>query len=100
MQARIVVTLAGLSGFYMLYRLDSWEWYLDFDYWWVHAMTLLWLFFAFVLFVAEPMFLHAWFIRQAKAKPEQAFALAARFHQIMTLLSLIVIAAAIYGVHG
>ena len=98
--AKIVVTLAGLSGFYMLYRLDGWEWYGNSDFWWVHAMTLLWLIFTFVLFVAEPMFLHAWFIRQAEATPERALALATRFHQIMTLLSLIVIAAAIYGVHG
>ena len=63
-------------------------------------MTLLWLIFTFVIFVAEPLFLHAWFIRQAEATPERALALATRFHQIMTLLSLIVIAAAIYGVHG
>lgn len=98
--AKFVVTLTGLSGFYMLYRLDGWEWYGNSDFWWVHAMTLLWLIFTFVLFVAEPMFLHAWFIRQAEATPERALALATRFHQIMTLLSLIVIAAAIYGVHG
>ena len=98
--AKIVVTLAGLSGFYMLYRLDGWQWYGNSDFWWVHAMTLLWLIFTFVLFVAEPMFLHAWFIRQAEVTPERALALATRFHQIMTLLSLIVIAAAIYGVHG
>jgi len=48
-----VVTLAGLSGFYMIFRLDGWGWYQDADYWWVHAMTLLWLIFTFVLFVAE-----------------------------------------------
>ncbi len=98
--AKIVVTLAGVSGFYMLYQLDGWERYGNPDYWWVHAMTLLWLIFTFVLFVAEPMFLHAWFIRQAEASPERALAFAARFHQVLTLLSLIVIAAAIYGVHG
>ncbi len=98
--AKIVVTLAGLSGFYMLYRLHGWEWYGLIDYWWVHAMTILWLIFTFVLFVAEPLFLHSWFIRKAQASPEQALALATRFHQVMTLLSLFVIAAAIFGVHG
>ncbi len=98
--ARIVVTLAGLSGFYMLYQLDGWDWYQSADYWWVHAMTVLWLIFTFVLFVAEPLFLHAWFIRQAEAAPERTLAIACRFHQVMTLLSLITIAAAIYGVHG
>jgi len=98
--AKIVVTLAGLSGFYMVYRLDAWERYLDPGYWWVHAMTLLWLIFTFVLFVAEPLFLHAWFVRRAAKSPEQTMALASRFHLIMTLLSLITIAAAMYGVHG
>ena len=98
--ARIVVTLAGLSGFYMLYQLDGWNWYQSADYWWVHAMTILWLIFTFVLFVAEPFFLHAWFIREAEAAPERTLAIACRFHQVMTLLSLIAIAAAIYGVHG
>ncbi len=98
--ARIVVTLAGLSGFYMLYQLDSWVWYQSADYWWLHAMTVLWLIFTFVLFVAEPFFLHAWFFRQAEVAPERTLAIACRFHQVMTLLSLITIAAAIYGVHG
>jgi uncharacterized membrane protein len=98
--ARIVVTLAGLSGFYMLYRLDGWEWFQNTDYWWVHAMTLLWLVFTFVLFVAEPLFLHAWFIRRAEAAPEQTLALATRFHQVMTILSLITVVTTIYGVHG
>ena len=98
--AKVVVTLAGLSGFYMISRLDGWEWYGDADYWWVHAMTFLWLIFTFVLFVAEPWFLHAWFIRQAEVAPERTIAYVTRFHQIMTLLSLIVVAAAIFGVHG
>ena len=98
--AKVVVTLAGLSGFYMISRLDGWEWYGDADYWWLHAMSLLWLIFTFVLFVAEPWFLHAWFIRQAEVAPERTIAYATRFHQIMTLLSLIVVAAAIFGVHG
>lgn len=98
--AKIVVTLAGLSGFYMLYRLEGWGRYLDTSFWWLHAMTFLWLIFTFVLFVAEPLFLHAWFIRRAALSPKQTLALANRFHQIMTMLSLITIVAAIYGVHG
>ena len=98
--AKIAVTLAGLSGFYMLYRLDGWTWYRDADHWWVHAMTLLWLTFSFDLFVAEPLFLHAWFVRRAADEPTRMLSLANRFHQIMTMLSLITIAAAIYGVHG
>lgn len=98
--ARIVVTVAGLYGFYMLYKLDGWDWYQSIDYWWVHAMTILWMIFTFFLFVAEPLFLHAWFIRQAEAAPERTLRIARRFHQVMTLLSFLTIAAAIFGVHG
>ncbi len=98
--AKVVVILAGLSGFYMLYRLDGWERYLDTNFWWVHLMTFLWLIFTLVLFVAEPLFLHAWFMRRAAIAPQQTLVLASRFHKIMTVLSLITIVAAIYGVHG
>jgi uncharacterized membrane protein len=98
--AKIVVTLAGLSGFYMVHQLDGWQWFTDVDFWWVYAMSLLWLIFTFVLFIAEPLFLHAWFSRQAALNPDRAITIAIRFHQLMALLSFFVIAAAIFGVHG
>ena len=44
-QARITTLLTGLSGFYMLYAIDGWDRYLDYRFWWVHAMTLVWIFF-------------------------------------------------------
>ncbi len=91
---------AGLSGFYMIHQLDAWDRYASVAYWWVHAMSLLWLIFAVVLFVAEPLFLHAWFVRQAESNPEKAFKMIYRFHQIITLLSLLVVAVAIVGVHA
>jgi uncharacterized membrane protein len=97
--ARIVVTTAGVSGFYLLYRLDGWDWYQYASYWWLHAMTALWLVFSLVLFVAEPLFLHAWFIRKAEKAPIKTMSIARRFHQVLTLLGFITIAGAIYGVH-
>jgi len=98
--AKIVVTLAGASGFYMLHKLDGWAWYGEPSQWWVFAMTALWLLFTIVLFVLEPLFLHAWFMRQAAEDPARTLAWARRFHLILTLLSLTTIAGAIYGVHG
>ena len=50
-QAKITTLLTGLSGFYMLYVLDAWDRYLDFKYWWLHAMTLIWVLFTLILFV-------------------------------------------------
>src|SRR5689334_20078569 len=44
-QARITVTLAGVSGFYMAWRLDLWDRFRSADFWWMHAMVLTWLVF-------------------------------------------------------
>ena len=38
-QARVTTVLAGLSGFYMLVRLDLWDHFLSLEYWWMHAMV-------------------------------------------------------------
>ena len=42
-QARWTTTLAGLTGFYMLVRLDLWDRFLSVAYWWMHAMVGVWL---------------------------------------------------------
>lgn len=99
-QAKISVTLAGLTGFYMTERLDAWGRFLDPGYWWMHAMALVWALFTFVLFVAEPLFLHQWFHRSAEADPTKTFAMIGRFHYVLLTASLIVIGAAVLGAHG
>jgi uncharacterized membrane protein len=53
-QARGTVLLVGLSGFYMVWRLDLWDRFRTISFWWMHAMLCLWLLFAFILFIAEP----------------------------------------------
>ena len=67
--AKFLTLLAGASGFYILYLLDGWDRYASLEFWWIHAMTLIWLLFTLVLFVLEPWFLHAWFKRRAAAAP-------------------------------
>ncbi len=98
--AKVTTLLAGASGFYMLHLLDGWGRYAALEFWWVHAMTLIWLLFTLVLFVLEPWFLHAWFKRRAAQAPEQTFARVARLHQILLAASLITVAGAVIGVHG
>ena len=51
-QARSAVILVGLTGFYMVARLDLWDRFRGLTFWWMHAMACLWLIFAFVLFTA------------------------------------------------
>lgn len=99
-QAKISVTLAGLSGFYMAYRMDAWGRFAEAQFWWMHAMVLIWAVFTFVLFVAEPLFLHAWFRRRAERDPEGAIALVLGGHRVLLLASALTIAGAVLGAHG
>ena len=53
-QARVTTALTGLSGLYMVVRLDLWDRFLSVEYWWMHAMVAVWLLFTLILFVAGP----------------------------------------------
>jgi uncharacterized membrane protein len=99
-QARISVTVAGLTGFYMAYRLDAWDRFLDPGYWWMHAMVLLWAFFTIMLFIAEPLFLHARFSQQAARDPDRALTMVQRAHNVLWTLAAITVGAAVLGAHG
>ena len=99
-QARWTVSLAGLSGFYLTYRLDAWHRFVELRYWWMHAMLTVWLLFTAMLFVLEPRFLHRWFEMHAQRAPERIFALIQRLHWFLLAVSLITVAAAVAGSHG
>lgn len=98
-QAKISVSLAGLSGLYMIHGLDLWYRFADPRFWWMHAMVLIWLLFTFILFVGEPLFLHAWFHRRAERDPAGTFALVLRAHVVLLTLSAVTIAGAVAGAH-
>lgn len=100
LQAKVTTLLTGLSGFYMLYFLHAWHRYTEPSFWWVHAMTLVWLVFTLVLFVLEPLFLQRMFKQHAKRDPAGTFALVHRLHWLLLVLSLLTIAAAVAGSHG
>ncbi|CAN1721651.1 Copper resistance protein D domain-containing protein [Hyphomicrobium sp. 1Nfss2.1] len=96
-QARIWVALAGVSGFWMVYRADLWSRYADPRFWWMHAMLLVWLLFATMLFVVEPLFLHR---RMASSPGPADFRRMEWVHTLLLLLSLIALVGAIGGSHG
>jgi uncharacterized membrane protein len=98
--ARFSVTLAGLSGFYMTFRIDGWYRFADPQFWWMPAMVLVWALFTFVLFVAEPAFLHAWFRRRAQRDQAGTFALLQLAHWVLLALSAVTLAGAALGAHG
>ena len=99
-QARVTTVLTGVSGFYMVVRLDLWDRFLLVAFWWMNAMVAVWLLFTLVLFVAEPLFLHRWLSVRANSRPESTFALVERLHWILLVLSLITLIGAVLGSHG
>ena len=99
-QARITTLVAGASGLYMVYRLDVWSRFASIDYWWMHAMVGVWLLFTLMLFVAEPLFLHRWFLARAAVAPAATFRLVQRLHWLLLSLSLIAVLGAVAGSHG
>lgn len=99
-QAKITTFITGLTGFYMVYRLDAWDRYFNANYWWLHAMTIVWLIFTLVLFVLEPLVLHKLFKKFAEKNPEKTFKIMHRAHWVLLTLSLITIAGAVAGSHG
>ena len=99
-QARVTTLVAGATGFYMLDRLDLWPGLFARQTWWLGAMALLWLIFTLLLFVAEPLFLDAWFEKGARTAPERTFAIIQSLHVFLLALSLVTVFGAVAGSHG
>lgn len=99
-QARVSVTVAGQTGFYMTDRLYAWDRFADPAFWWMHAMVFVWALFSFILFVAEPLFLHEWFRHRNRRDPVGSFALVQRAHWLLLILAAITVFAAVLGAHG
>ncbi|MGB1294941.1 MAG: hypothetical protein ACPG6V_05635 [Flavobacteriales bacterium] len=99
-QAKVTTLLTGISGFYMVYELDAWDRYLQPQFWWMHAMTMVWFIFTLVLFVFEPLILHRVFKEYADKNPDRTFKIMHRAHWILLSLSLITIFGAVAGSHG
>lgn len=99
-QARGTTLLVGATGFYIAHVWDLWGRFHDVHFWWMHAMVAIWLLFSIMLFIAEPLFLHRWFLESAKRQPEVTFQRIERLHRVLLAVSLITVAAAVVGSHG
>ena len=100
LQARVTTLITGLSGLYLVHTLGLWQRFAHIEFWWMHAMVLVWALFTLVLFVLEPLFLHRWFIERARHRPESTFRLVACLHWVLLGLSLVTVAGAVAGSHG
>jgi putative copper export protein len=99
-QARVSTLFAGLSGFYMLDSYQLWGRVADPRFWWLDAMIGLWAIFTAMLFVAEPLFLHAWFNARARRDPDGAFRMVLRGHRVLSLVAVVTVLCAVGGAHG
>jgi uncharacterized membrane protein len=99
-QARFSILLAGLSGFYMLSKLQAWPWLVDPAFWWLTLMVAVWTIFALMVFVLEPLIIHRLFHDYAMRNKEQAFSLAIRLHAVALATSCIAIIAGVLGAQG
>jgi uncharacterized membrane protein len=97
-QARLWVALAGLSGLWMAYRADLWRRFGEISFWWMHAMVLVWLLFALMLFVIEPLALHR--RMQTSTTPARDFDRLVVGHRVLLALSVIALVGAVGGSHG
>ena len=99
-QARISVALTGISGIYMLWRLDAWDRFELPSFWWLHLMVALWILFALMLFVFEPLGIDRLFRTSALREKDHAFALASRLHWAALVIAILTIGAGVLGAHG
>ncbi len=82
-QVRVSILLVGLSGLYMLAKLDAWDRFQYAAFWWLDLMVAVGRFREFAL-----------------RDKNRAFAAAMRFHAAALLLSAFAIVAGVLGAHG
>jgi uncharacterized membrane protein len=99
-QARIAVLLVLLSGFYMLYAYDLWDRFADGRFWWMQLMIGVWVLFAALLFVIEPLIIGQKIRRRFATSPRATLARLLWMHRVLLALSLVTIFAAVGGSHG
>ena len=99
-QARGTTLLVGASGFWLVEAWDLWERFASPAWWWMHAMVAVWVVFTVMLFLAEPLFLHRWFLESARRRPDATFRRIERMHRILLTASLLTVLGAVAGAHG
>jgi len=99
-QARLSVALTGISGVYMLWRMAAWDRLASLSFWWLHLMLALWVAFALMLFVLEPLGVDRLFRSYAARDKDRAFALALWFHAVALVIATVTITVGVLGAHG
>lgn len=96
--ARASVVVVGLSGFWMVRRLELWPRFADLSAWWLHAMVGVWAIFTLILFLLEPLVLHR--RMEHSRDPARTFRRLMLMHWILLAVSLAAVFGAVAGAHG
>lgn len=99
-QARFSILLVAATGFYMTWASDLWDRFYDAAFWWMRAMVAVWLIFAIMLFILEPLFLHRWIYERSRTRPESTLRIVAGLHWFLLAISLVTVIGAVAGSHG
>lgn len=96
--AKWMVVIAGISGFYMVYQLNAWDRFMGIQFFWMHAMVLVWSIFMLALFVVEPILAkkHG----NHSQDPKRTLKLTLRLHIVLLTFSLLTVFVAVLGAHG
>lgn len=98
-QVRWTIPLAGASGLWMVYRADLWSRFEDPHFWWMSAMAGLWVVFALMVFVLEPL-LHPRLAALGRRDPVAVLRRMRRVHAVLLAIAAVTIAGAVAGAHG
>lgn len=99
-QVRISILLVGLSGLYMLMKLDAWDRFRHASFWWLDLMVAVWVLFAMMVYVLEPLAVHRNFRKFVMHSKDRAFAVAIGFHIFAVGAAAIAIVAGVLGAEG
>jgi len=98
-QVRWSIPLAGLTGFWMTFRLGLWRLFAAPSFWWLDAMVVVWTLFMAIVFVVEPLANNR---LSALAARDPAGALRRLFcaHIVLLTAAAVTILGAVVGANG
>ena len=99
-QVRISILLVGITGIYMMSELRAWSRLLSLSFWWLDLMIAVWLVFAIMVYILEPLGIDRRFDELAMRNKDRAFAVMTSLHALALLVATIAIAAGVLGAHG
>ena len=98
-QVRWSIALAGASGLWMTYRMDLWYRFKDAHFWWMSAMAGLWLVFALMVFVLEPL-LQPRFEAEGRRDPIAMLRRMRQVHGVLLAIAAVTVLGAVAGAQG